>query len=108
MVGACTVTGAHTFNFTAIVSAFLEADALVQLPPLSGNDAPRALANVFTELLADEERRRAIGGRARAVMERNRGATERTIRMLAPLFQASNDSSPKPRIESATSDALSA
>jgi 3-deoxy-D-manno-octulosonic-acid transferase len=88
--GACTVTGAHTFNFKAIVEAFLEANALVQLPTLSEGDAPSALSNVLQELLGDDERRRAVTERARRVMELNRGATERTLKLLAPLFNASS------------------
>jgi 3-deoxy-D-manno-octulosonic-acid transferase len=108
MVGACTLTGAHTFNFTAIVRAFLEADALVQLPPLSESDAPAALAKTLTELLANDERRRAIGENARMVLEQNRGATERTIKLLATLFQAASDSPEQPQTETATRDALSA
>jgi 3-deoxy-D-manno-octulosonic-acid transferase len=107
MVGACTVTGAQTFNFTAIVRAFLEADALIQLPPLSENDAPLVLANTLKELLADDERRGSIGENARMVLERNRGATERTIELLAPLFNASSDSPERPRNESVRPGALS-
>jgi 3-deoxy-D-manno-octulosonic-acid transferase len=107
MVGVCTVTGAQTFNFTAIVHAFLAADALVQLPPLSESDAPLALANTLKELLADDERRRSIGENARMVLAGNRGATERTIKLLAPLFNASSDSPARPRNEGVTPDALS-
>jgi 3-deoxy-D-manno-octulosonic-acid transferase len=90
-VGACVVTGAHTFNFTAIMHAFLEADALVQLPDLREEEAPSAIARVFAELLTDDERRRATGERARACVEQNRGATERTIKMLTPLLLLSPD-----------------
>jgi 3-deoxy-D-manno-octulosonic-acid transferase len=108
MVGACTVTGAHTFNFTAIVRAFLEADALVQLPPLSTSDAPAALAKTLNELLADDERRCAIGERARAVLEQNRGATGRTVTLLATLFHASSDSTKQPQTETAARNALNA
>jgi 3-deoxy-D-manno-octulosonic-acid transferase len=102
MVGACTVTGAHTFNFTAIVRAFLEADALVQLPPLSEADAPSALASTLKELLANGERRRALGERARQVLEQNRGATARTIKLLAKIFPASADSAEQARTETTT------
>ncbi len=108
MVGACTLTGAHTFNFTAIVRAFLEADALVQLPPISESDAPSALAKTLTELLTNDERRRAIGEKARMVLEQNRGATARTIELLAPLFHVSSDSTEQSQTETATRDALSA
>jgi 3-deoxy-D-manno-octulosonic-acid transferase len=87
LAARCVVTGAHTFNFTAIVRSFLEQGALVQLPPLEESDAPQALASVLTELLGDEEKRRAIGERARAALEMNRGATARTVRMLAPIFE---------------------
>ena len=107
-VGACTVTGAHTFNFTAIVSAFLEADALAQLPALSEKDAPMVLAKALEALLSNDKRRRAIGEHARAVLEQNRGATERTIKLLAPLLNASADASGQTRTEGATTDALSA
>jgi 3-deoxy-D-manno-octulosonic-acid transferase len=108
-VGACTVTGAHTFNFTAIVRDFLEAEALVQLPAIPESDAPMALANALEELLLNDERRRAIGERARSVLEQNRGATERTIKLLAPLFNASSaDQSKQSQSEGAARDALSA
>jgi 3-deoxy-D-manno-octulosonic-acid transferase len=107
-VGACTVTGAHTFNFTAIVRDFLEADALVQLPVVSEMDAPATLATTFEELLLNDERRRAIGERALGVLEQNRGATERTIKLLAPLFDASADPSKQSQSEGARRDALSA
>jgi 3-deoxy-D-manno-octulosonic-acid transferase len=107
-VAACTVTGAHTFNFTAIVRDFLEADALVQLPDLAEKDAPLALANVLKELLANDARRRAIGQHARGLLERSGGATERTVQLLASLFSASSGKSEQAQIEGATTGALSA
>jgi 3-deoxy-D-manno-octulosonic-acid transferase len=99
--GVCTVTGAHTFNFKAVVEAFLEAGALLQLPALSEHEAPAALANVLRELLADGERRRGLGLRARAVLEQNRGATSRTVELLAELFAAPSDPALRPRSEGA-------
>ena len=86
------VTGAHTFNFAAIVQDFRAQQALVQLPALDGRQAPAALARAFQELLLDDERRRALGTRALAVLEQNRGATERTVALLAPLLQTLSDS----------------
>jgi 3-deoxy-D-manno-octulosonic-acid transferase len=83
----CIVTGAHTSNFTAIVEAFLERDALVQLPALPDEEAPGALAEVFRDFLSDDVRRRAMGERARAALDENRGATARTVEMLTPLFK---------------------
>ena len=100
--GVCTVTGAHTFNFKAVVEAFLEAGALVQLPALSESEAPAALANVLGELLADEGRRRILGQQARAVLEQNRGATARTVELLAELFAAPTDPAARPETKSAS------
>ncbi|HEX8138357.1 MAG TPA: 3-deoxy-D-manno-octulosonic acid transferase [Pyrinomonadaceae bacterium] len=90
-VGACVLTGAHTFNFTAIIAAFREADALVQLPDMTDTEAPAVVAQVCAELLSDEERRRAIAQRALAVVARSRGATARTTKLLAPLLVRLSD-----------------
>ena len=82
--GVCTVTGPHTKNFAAVTQALLDADALIQLRE---TDEPAAeLARVFTELLSDESRRRSIAERAKAVCDRNRGATERTIDLISHLL----------------------
>ncbi|MDT4954837.1 MAG: 3-deoxy-D-manno-octulosonic-acid transferase [Acidobacteriota bacterium] len=105
--GVCTVTGAHTFNFKAIVEAFLEADALAQLPALALKDAPSRVAHLLQELLANKERRRAIGENARAVLEKNRGATARTIKLLAPIFAASSNQPEQTQPEGAHRGALS-
>ena len=83
----CIITGAHTSNFMAIVEAFLERDALIQLPALAESEAPEALADVFRDFLSDDERRQTMGERARAALDENRGATARTVAMLAPLFK---------------------
>jgi 3-deoxy-D-manno-octulosonic-acid transferase len=83
----CIVTGAHTFNFSSIMRDFLERDALVQLPALDDRDAPAALAQIFRELLNTDERRRRTGERARAALEESRGATDATIKLLAPLLE---------------------
>ncbi|HEV7376830.1 MAG TPA: 3-deoxy-D-manno-octulosonic acid transferase [Pyrinomonadaceae bacterium] len=106
--GACTVTGAHTFNFKAIVEAFLEADALVQLPALALEEATAALSDVLRKLLADDERRQALGENARAVLEKNRGATTRTIKLLAPILAAPSDHPEQTQPESARRGVLSA
>ena len=108
-VGACVVTGAHTTNFAAIMRAFLQADALVQLPDLSETEAPSALARVFAELLSDDARRRETASRALAVVEQNRGATERTVKLLAPLLFVPTDAQELEQSHGArSSDALSA
>jgi 3-deoxy-D-manno-octulosonic-acid transferase len=106
--GSCVVTGAHTANFAAIMRVFLEADALIQLPDLSERDAPDALAQVFAQLLSDDARRRAIAARARAVVEQNRGATERTVKLLATLLTIPTDEHELGEAQGVRSDALSA
>ncbi|HEX8180947.1 MAG TPA: 3-deoxy-D-manno-octulosonic acid transferase [Pyrinomonadaceae bacterium] len=83
----CIVTGAHTFNFAAIVRDFLAQQALVQLPKLAAQEVPAALARTFQELLADDERRCAFGTRALAVLTQNRGATARTVELLKALIR---------------------
>jgi len=83
----CIVTGAHTFNFSSIMRDFLERDALIQLPALTDEDAPDALAQIFRELLNTDERRHRTGERARAALLESRGATEATLKLLAPLLE---------------------
>jgi 3-deoxy-D-manno-octulosonic-acid transferase len=89
--GACVVTGAHTANFSAIVSAFFAAEAIVQLADVSRQEAPAQLAKCFGELLADQVTRDQMGARAKALCESNRGATNRTIDLLTPILNASTD-----------------
>ena len=45
------------------------------------------LARVLCQLLDDDLRRRRTGERARSVLEQNRGATARTVKLLAPLLE---------------------
>jgi 3-deoxy-D-manno-octulosonic-acid transferase len=84
----CVVTGPHTHNFKEIVRAFVGQDALVQLAEAEDDDAAvNALADAMRDLLADDERRRLIGERARAVLDGNRGATARTVALLSPIVK---------------------
>lgn len=88
LAARCVITGPHTFNFTSIVGTLVERDALVQLQPaLEEAEMVKRLSAIMLELLADDARRRGIGERARAVLEENRGATARTMTLLAPIFQ---------------------
>ncbi|HEY0386560.1 MAG TPA: 3-deoxy-D-manno-octulosonic acid transferase, partial [Pyrinomonadaceae bacterium] len=90
--GAVIITGPHTENFAAIMRAFVEAQALVQLPQnLAEQDAPAALAQACAELLSDEKERRRLAENARAALEQNRGATTRTVNMLSPLLSPVTD-----------------
>jgi 3-deoxy-D-manno-octulosonic-acid transferase len=90
--GACVVTGPHTSNFSAIISEFLTAGALIQLPEVSEEAMSAELTNTFSQLLTDQESRRGVGEKAKALCENGRGATQRTIELLAPILAASPDS----------------
>jgi len=81
------VTGSCTTNFEAIVKEFLSKDAVIQLPELEEENIAEELAEVFTGLLHDDERRKRLAENAYRVMMENRGATVRTIEQLKPIFQ---------------------
>jgi 3-deoxy-D-manno-octulosonic-acid transferase len=97
--GTCIVTGAHTHNFAAIMEAFVAADALVQLPPVADNEAAQLLATVLSDLLEDDQKRTMLSKRAKTLFEQNRGATKRTVEMLAEILDAP-DKLPADRRES--------
>lgn len=79
VAGKPIVVGPHMENFQEIADELLGEGALVQLR------GPEELADCLTGLLADEPRRRLLGERARATIERNRGACARTVDGLARL-----------------------
>ena len=79
MAGRAVVVGPHMENFQEIARTFLEEDALVQV------DGPPALAPALVALLTDAARRDVLGERARRLVERNRGALDRTVDALAEL-----------------------
>ena len=85
--GVCTVTGPHTWNFAAITKAMLAEGGSIQLAETT--EPAAELARVIQELLSDNERRLKIGERARIVCEANRGATTRTLDLLATILDAS-------------------
>ena len=80
--GGCIVTGAHTKNFDAIVKAFVNQRAIVQIEPVAGDQAAVVLAEVLENLLRNPQRRQDLETRAKALVEENRGATARTILVL--------------------------
>lgn len=82
----CVVVGAHTYNFADVVDTFMQAGALMQLPPLEGDAVAEALSNCWRELLTNERQRNELAARARAAVEAHRGATARTLELIAPLI----------------------
>lgn len=89
------VTGFYTMNFEKIVREFSEKDALVQLPELDEKEIPARLAESFTELLENDQKREKLAENAFRVMQSNRGATQKTIEYLKPLFESQSKSSEK-------------
>jgi 3-deoxy-D-manno-octulosonic-acid transferase len=73
-------------NFEAAVREFLDRNALLQLPKLPENEIAGKLAATFSELLRNSDARRNLGKNALDVMQKNRGATEKTIEYLKPFF----------------------
>lgn len=84
--GAAVVTGAHTHNFHAIVDLMCEANAIVQLPPVETSAAAPELTYVLKNLLANTSEREELGRRAKQLVTDNQGATDRTIKLIAPLL----------------------
>jgi len=85
-VGACILTGAHTYNFREIVEAFVRKDAIVQLPAMPDSDTVLKLEELFAAFLTDPDKRRLLGERAKQLVNQNRGATERTMKFLNELL----------------------
>ena len=75
---------------------------MVQLPPVSASAASAELADALNTLLSNDSLRRDIAQKALMVCERNRGATERTLDLIANLLEK-----PKPSGESIPFPALS-
>ena len=84
------ITGFYTANFTAVVREFLEKNALIQFPELDEEQIVGKLAETFSEVLENVEMRQKLSANALAVMEKNGGATEKTIENLQSFLQVHN------------------
>lgn len=76
------VIGPYMSNFRDITASLLSAGALVQV------SSPSELAGALEKLFADPVLAREMGERALTVLDRSRGATERTAEALAALLEA--------------------
>jgi 3-deoxy-D-manno-octulosonic-acid transferase len=74
------VFGPHMQNFAEIAETFLAGQAAVQVK--SG----RELEDALIDLLSTPETRTRVGDRARALVEANRGARERSLAAIAELL----------------------
>ncbi|MBI4873265.1 MAG: tetraacyldisaccharide 4'-kinase [Acidobacteria bacterium] len=73
------IAGPHMENFAAIAADFVAAGALARI------GSPPELAPAVARLLDDARERAALGARARAAAEAQRGATERAVAVLSRL-----------------------
>ncbi|RQS70149.1 3-deoxy-D-manno-octulosonic acid transferase [Burkholderia sp. Bp8963] len=79
-VGVPVLIGPHVFNFTQATADAVAAGAALQV------EDPLDLAHVLDALLADNARRIAMGAAGAAFAARHRGATARTVDVLAALL----------------------
>lgn len=70
------VTGSVLKNFRYVLNVLKEADALVTI------DSDSDLKDALQALISDEKKRLSIGEKAKAVIEKQTGATERVINVL--------------------------
>ena len=80
------VFGPHMQNFAEIAATFLENGAAIQV------QTGRELEGVMLDLLNDPIRRASLGAAARALVEANRGARGKTMRVLAEMLPPGNQS----------------
>jgi 3-deoxy-D-manno-octulosonic-acid transferase len=74
------VFGPHMQNFKEIAEAFIAHDAAVQIP------SARALEEALLALLTDSVRRARLGAAARALVESNRGAKEKSLTVIGQVL----------------------
>ena len=84
--GAAIITGPNMHNFAAINRAFLDNEAIIQLPPENDSDTTSELARTFAKLLTDNQLRQDLKQRAKQVLKQNLGATDRTLDHLEPIL----------------------
>jgi 3-deoxy-D-manno-octulosonic-acid transferase len=72
--------GPHMQNFREIADGFISHDAAIQVTNA------RALEEALVGLLTDPVRRARLGAAARALVESNRGAKDKTLAVIAQLL----------------------
>ncbi|KVU94647.1 3-deoxy-D-manno-octulosonic acid transferase [Burkholderia ubonensis] len=88
-VGVPVLIGPHVFNFTQATADAVAAGAAQQVQD------PADLARVLDALFADKARRIAMGAAGAAFAARHRGATARTVDVLAALLPAAGNGAPE-------------
>jgi 3-deoxy-D-manno-octulosonic-acid transferase len=80
------VFGSHMHNFKEIADAFIAHDAAIQV------QNERDLEEALLALLTDPVRRARLGAAARALVESNRGAKDKSLAVIAQLLPVRGDS----------------
>jgi len=89
------VVGPHTENFVDTVQRLAEADAIRIVPiNVSRTEVVDALARTIGDLLKDRQVARAQGLAGRQVVQRNRGAIERTLNALVEILDRAKHHAP--------------
>ncbi|MGH9915608.1 MAG: 3-deoxy-D-manno-octulosonic acid transferase, partial [Pyrinomonadaceae bacterium] len=94
LAGKSIITGPFMFNFADTTEAFVQADAMVKLP-VTANPA-ESLYEALRDLLQNKTRREELANNALRVLAEGRGATERTLEFLSPIFESTKRESIKP------------
>ena len=81
-LGRPMIFGPFMQNFKPVVQLLLEAEAAIQVAD------EEELARQVSFLLGKPEQREALGMAARAVVERNKGATQRTAELIGQTLRA--------------------
>ena len=91
------VVGPHMENFAEIVDAFLANGAAIQVR------SERELEQTIVSLMSDPVRRARLGAAARALVDANRGARDRTLAVIAGLLPPADAAAPVWSVRSASS-----
>jgi 3-deoxy-D-manno-octulosonic-acid transferase len=82
LYGKPIIFGPHMENFREIVDTFLASGAAIQV------SSARELEDAVMSLMGDPVRRARLGAAAKALVEANRGAKDRTMRVVTDLLPA--------------------
>jgi 3-deoxy-D-manno-octulosonic-acid transferase len=77
------IVGPHMENFREIAAEFLRRGALLQLYGVGANALIAELRAAFARLLSDKDYAERLGSNARHAIDENRGATARTVDIVA-------------------------
>jgi 3-deoxy-D-manno-octulosonic-acid transferase len=77
------IVGPHMENFREIAAGFLRRDALLQLRGAGAQELTAELRDALARLLSDKDYAETLGSNARRAIDENRGATARTVEIVA-------------------------